>query len=393
MILVSQAIGAIKSAHPEWDVTLACNAAWTDLARLLPVPPDEVVPIGLNPYQWAAISKELIDEVRPLVERLQSRMVALYVSAELRPTWLGWFLASVLATSNTACCTAAEPPERLVANVCRAFGLTPRPVRRIAPPDGIHELQRYELLLEALEIPARSLFPWARPGRRREGDYLVCFASGSPGTEIKRWPMEQFRVALEAFRLRWRLPVVLLGSAGESAELQALARRIGGAEVVAGHPLADVAAIVANARLYLGNDTGPMHLAEAFGVPGVAIFGGGTWPHYAPWGPGSIGLVNPIPCFGCDWDCPFDQGICVESITADEVGKALDDVMRSCASQAETRILAGVDPKLERLIRNTSAKYRILQQDRGARLVALEATTEAYQEQQKRIESLLAGNE
>jgi ADP-heptose:LPS heptosyltransferase len=393
IVLVSQFIGSIKCAHPEWNVTLACNAAWTDVARMFPVLPDEVIPLGVNPYRWAAISPELIDEVRPLIERLQSRTAALYVSAELQPTWLGWFLPSVLATCQAVCCTAAEPPERLIANVCRSFGLTPQPLRRIAPPDGIHELERYEVLLQALETPECSFFPWVRPERTREKDYLICFPTGSPSTQMKRWPVDHFAAVLERFRARWGLPVVLLGSAEERAELQALAQRIGGADVFSGKPLAEVSATVAHARAYLGNDTGPMHLAQAYSVPGVAIFGGGTWPHYAPWGTGSVGLVKPIPCFGCNWDCAFDQGICVENITVEEVDQALDDVMEGERLGPETRSLAGVDPKMERLIRNTSAKYRMLQRDREARLVALEATSAACQEQQCRIESLLAAAE
>ena len=393
LVLASQAIDSIKCAHPEWNVTLACTAELMEIANLFPVPPDEVIPIGCNPYRWPNPCPELIEELRPFIELLKSRAVDIYVSAELQPTWLGWLLASVLRPGVALCCTSVEAPERFVAGLRAAFGLEPWPLRQIAPLEEIHEQGRYELLLQALDVPARSFFPWDRPKRVREGDYLVCFPSGSPGTKIKRWPMENFAAALGDFQARWRLPVVLLGSAGEREELQDLAARIGGAEIFSGEPLAVAAAVMANARLYLGNDTGPMHLAAAYGVPGVAIYGGGTWPFYAPWGPGSIGLVKPIPCFGCNWDCVFGQGICVEGIPVDEVRRALDDAMNGCGRDHESRFLHGVDPKLEQIIRGAASRYRMLQGDRAARLAALESAVATVHEQQRRIESLEAAAE
>ena len=126
---------------------------------LFPVPPDEVIPIGCNPYRWPDPCPELIEELRPFIELLKSRAVDIYVSAELQPTWLGWLLASVLRPGLALCCTSVEAPERFVAGLQAAFGLEPWPLRQIAPLEEIHEQGRYELLLQALDVPARSFFP------------------------------------------------------------------------------------------------------------------------------------------------------------------------------------------------------------------------------------------
>src|SRR5262249_31787825 len=96
LVLASELVGSIKRAHPDWRVTLACKAELADVASLYPAPPDEVLPLDLDPYRWAEPSPELVDEVRRVIEPLKTRVVDLYLSAEFQPTWFGWLLASAL---------------------------------------------------------------------------------------------------------------------------------------------------------------------------------------------------------------------------------------------------------------------------------------------------------
>ena len=70
-----------------------------------------------------------------------------------------------------------------------------------------------------------------------------------------------------------------------------------------------LAALIADSALFLGNDTGAMHLAAALDVPIVAIFGGGTWPRFTPTARRGLVLVQPLPCFGCGWDCAFGDTV------------------------------------------------------------------------------------
>ena len=394
LVLASDAIGSIKRAHPEWHVTLACKAGFADVPNLYPVRPDEVLPIELDPHQWSAPSEGLLDALRPVVAGLKDRSVDLYVAAEMQPTWFAWLLASVFRPRRSLCCTRVQEETGFLSLLRERLGVKAVEVERVGMPEETHELRRYELLLDALSIPARSSFPWRRNEPSSAGDYLVCFPCGSPETKLKRWPVQNFADVLQRSQARWRLPVTLLGGDGERDELQDVADQIGGARIIAGAPMAEAAHVLAHARFYLGNDTGPMHLAAAYGVPGVTIYGGGTWPHYAPWGPGSIGLVSPMPCFGCDWDCVFGQGVCVESVPVDEVSRAMDDVMRGPPAQAESRPWNGLDPMLLRIAQGTASKHRLLQDDRAKRLEAIYQLSRAEQgKAQSMVELELLANE
>jgi ADP-heptose:LPS heptosyltransferase len=386
-------LGAIKHSRPDWHVTLSCRAGFEEVARLFPAGPDEVIPIDFNPYAWSTHSPELLHDLRPVIESFQPRKADIYISAEMQPTWFGRLLASVIRPSIALCCTRVPEQVEFLSALRRSLGLAQWTMKNLALPEGTHERWRYELLLGAIGIPARASFPWPRPPHPHDADYLACFPSGSVGTKVKRWPPAHFAEVLRQWKARWNLPVRLLGDISEREELQDLARQIGGAEVLAGAPVSEAAAVLANARLYLGNDTGPMHLASAFGVPGVAIYGGGHWPSYAPWGHGSIGLVSPLPCFGCDWDCVFGRGICVELVPVDEVFAALEKAMCN-PDEPESRILRVADPRLEEIVGCAASKYRQLQADRAERLVCLEGAAVTIADQQRGLDhlhSVLAG--
>jgi hypothetical protein len=182
---------------------------------------------------------------------------------------------------------------------------------------------------------------------------------------------------------------MLTGHSSELSELEDLAARIGGAQIFAG-PMDSVARLLSGARLYFGNDTGPMHLAEAYEVPGVAVFGGGVWPAYAPWGAGSIGLFSPLPCFGCNWDCIFDRGVCVEQVPLEEVSKALDEVMTRPPLGPESRMCGSTDPRLLEIVRGATSKFRVIQDDRAQRLEAIFDLSATGNRQKQAIERLEA---
>ena len=81
------------------------------------------------------------------------------------------------------------------------------------------------------------------------------------------------------------------------------------------------AAAFARAQLFLGHDSGPMHLAAAVGTPTVAIFAARNIPRvWFPVGPRHRVLYHPVDCMGCGLEtCLIERKKCITSITVDEV--------------------------------------------------------------------------
>jgi ADP-heptose:LPS heptosyltransferase len=106
------------------------------------------------------------------------------------------------------------------------------------------------------------------------GNYAVLhpFAS-QPG---KTWPAAKFLKTAEYLTACGVEPVFVAGMTDDVTAFQNF-------RVLQGAPLADVKSLIAGAQIFIGNDSGPAHIAAAFGVPVVAIFGSSNAVTWAPW--------------------------------------------------------------------------------------------------------------
>lgn len=122
------------------------------------------------------------------------------------------------------------------------------------------------------EIPRACLY--AESSRER-GPFAVLhpFASAAH----KAWPAERFVALARYLRERHGLDVVIIGGQGDDYA------PFGEFECLQGAPLREVKALLAGARLFVGNDSGPAHMAAAFGLPVVVLYGSSDATVWAPW--------------------------------------------------------------------------------------------------------------
>ncbi|MEV4756662.1 glycosyltransferase family 9 protein [Micromonospora sp. NPDC049559] len=174
----------------------------------------------------------------------------------------------------------AAAPERLCAFACADAEHHDGP--RWDPTE--HEVRRWCRLLDwyGVETDPEDL-GLARPSPHRVPVGVTVVHPGAKTPE-KRWPAERFAaVARELARSGHR--VVVTGSRPERELVERVARDAGlpGTAVVAGRlDLAGLAALVAHGRMLVSADTGVAHLATAYGIPSVVLFGPVS---PAQWGP------------------------------------------------------------------------------------------------------------
>ena len=123
------------------------------------------------------------------------------------------------------------------------------------------------------EIPRARLF--AAPARSRRAPYAVIHPVAA--TPEKTWPAAKFLRVAEHLRDQRNLDSIFI-----AARPQDLAP-FAGWPTVAGAPLAEIKTLIAGAALFVGNDSGPAHIAAAFGVPPVVIFGPSDPIIWEPW--------------------------------------------------------------------------------------------------------------
>jgi ADP-heptose:LPS heptosyltransferase len=160
------------------------------------------------------------------------------------------------------------------------------------------------------------------------GERPVIAVSVGTKVQSKDWGRENWRALLG--RLGGLFPqygLVLCGAAEESEASEFCAE---GWRASDGGPVVNVcgkltpresAAVFARARLFVGHDSGPMHLAAAMQTPCVAIFAARNKPRvWFPYGRQHRVVYHQVSCWGCGLEtCVVEGKRCLMSITVDEV--------------------------------------------------------------------------
>ena len=123
----------------------------------------------------------------------------------------------------------------------------------------------------AAEIPRARLI--ARPSAGRESCAVIHPIASSPA---KTWRADGFVQIARHLQANGTEPV-FIGALGD--DLSAFR----GFRILSGAPLAHIKSLAAGASVFVGNDSGPAHIAAAFGVPSVVIFGDSDPALWGPW--------------------------------------------------------------------------------------------------------------
>jgi len=133
-------------------------------------------------------------------------------------------------------------------------------------------------------IPGAKLAAGIPPEIAR-GGYAVLHPFASEAA--KTWPASRFaKIALHLRNACGLEPVFVAGPDDDTRPFE-------GFRVWRGAPLEDVKSLMAGAQIFVGNDSGPAHIAAAFGVPVVAIFGASNPVTWAPWRTEARVLTSP----------------------------------------------------------------------------------------------------
>ena len=211
------------------------------------------------------------------------------------------------------------------ARLARCIGglVAPGDIAGLADPGRLNDPASWDLHLgeEERESAARAI------GAEALGVELIAVSVGTK-VQAKDWGRENWWALLG--KIASEFPgrgLLLLGAAEESeaSEFAAEGWRSNGGGVVVNLCGAltprESAAAIERARLFVGHDSGPMHLAAAVGTPVVAIFAARNIPRqWFPFGKQHRVVYHRVECWGCGLEtCVEQQKKCLMSIGVDEV--------------------------------------------------------------------------
>jgi ADP-heptose:LPS heptosyltransferase/GT2 family glycosyltransferase len=163
----------------------------------------------------------------------------------------------------------------------------------------------------------------------------VCMHIGA-GSENKRWPVAAFAGLIDLLISHDGVNVVLVGGQDETQLAEQLITMVRYPEklfcVVGKIGLTDLPALLRGCDLFVGNDSGPKHLAAALGVPTVGIHSGSVDPfEWGPVGPTAIALHRDMTCSPCYLinvsDCPRALA-CLHGIPVGDVYRVCRRMLR-----------------------------------------------------------------
>jgi len=184
------------------------------------------------------------------------------------------------------------------------------PMSRADP--AAHRYENWRVLARALELelPAREQLPIAaRPARK---EVLVHTGAGQP---VRVWPLERYATLIERLRREGHRVQLACDPDQRSWWLDA-----GETELVTPRTVSELMLLIDRAGAFIGNDSGPCHLAAAFGVPTFTLFGPQLPEWFAPLHPVAEWLEGkPCPYKPCSDYCRFPVAYCMVNTGGDEV--------------------------------------------------------------------------
>jgi ADP-heptose:LPS heptosyltransferase len=260
-VLSTGILAHFLAERPGASVTVACGplpaplfADLPGLARIVPIVKAKRRRIG----HWIALRHSLSGQKWDDVIDLRSAFFAWTVRAERR--WV---------------CRAEKRHEHRVEELARQLGVAPPP----APHLWLSPEREARVARLVDDRPLLAIGPTANWGG-------------------KRWPAERFaQLALALTGPGGMLEgarVMVLGATQErDSALPLLQACTDPLDWVGDHDLLDVFALLRHARMFIGNDSGLMHMAAAAGIPTLGLFGPSADWRYRPWAP--LGAVVRTP--------------------------------------------------------------------------------------------------
>jgi len=277
LLFSTPAIRALKETYPEWRLDLLVNPSYASLAahnpfleRLLPFP-------GRNWRLWG-LMRELQHGRYDLVLILHGNdpEATLLARATGSPYILGSG-GSPLSFAYSARVERKDPWEHAIErrlNFVRLLGADTQD-------------KRMQLFLDPEE--ARQAVALLSGHFGGTPPLLVAFHPTGSGP-YKWWPRESFAALGDYLHETYGASFLIISGRRDRPEAAALAARLRGPSLVTGGrlPLATVAALFSHCRLLVANDSGPLHLALALGVPSIALLGADhprrVGPYQVDWG-------------------------------------------------------------------------------------------------------------
>lgn len=213
------------------------------------------------------------------------------------------------------------------------------------PSQDRHEVQYYCDLLRSFGFSATQSEPFLTTTPQEDqaavellgahgisaNDRLLGINAGASFGSAKRWYPERFGLVAKHLTDAWGARVVLFGGPDEVEIVAEIEQRLQGQclNMAGKTSVRQLMALIKRCNFFVTNDSGPMHIAAAFGVPLVAVFGPTDHVGTAPCSDKATIVRHSVDCAPCKLrSCPTDHR-CMLAVTVEDVVQAANQLWKN----------------------------------------------------------------
>ena len=307
------AVAALHAAQPEAEISWLVERRWRDLL------PDWVLPVLVDTKLWR--KQPLAMETRAALQRLR-RHGRYDIAIDLQGATKSAVLGKIAGAKEFV--GPADPREWMA----RFFYDAKIETRSAHVIDHAKEI-----VGGATETPSSqsdSSTNWlpqkadAESWARQFAQNRIAILNPAAGWAAKQWPADRYGEVAKKISARGFPALVNIGP-GEEELGAAVVNASGGSAKTISCTIPQLIALTRHAALFVGGDTGPMHLAAMLGVPTVAIFGPTDPARNGPYYERTTVVRSPLSQTSYSHVRTPDQGLM--AITVDEVMSAVEKVL------------------------------------------------------------------
>jgi heptosyltransferase-2 len=204
--------------------------------------------------------------------------------------------------------------------------------------DSSHQLNYYLDLISGLGLktsPPKISLPLTQEEKEKSKQMLlslnvdlknplIILNPGASYGPAKRWQVENYAKLAILLQERKKAEILITGSKGEAELVESIASFMTKKphNLAGKTSLRELVGLISQAALFITNDSGPMHIANALKIPVIAIFGPTNPSLSGPFQQPAAVIKKDVPCWPCSYrECPFDHR-CMISINPEEVFEA-----------------------------------------------------------------------
>ena len=327
------AVTALRQAFPEVSLGWVIEERWAELLCTLPEPRsglrsagrplvDRIHTVNTKAWRRSLFSTQTWEEIAAGLSELRAQRyeVAVDFQGAARSAMLScWSGADVVYGF-------AQPREN-VATMFYTRQVIGRGGHVVEQNLSLAEaVARLPLVMPKVEFPHDDAAEEEYEDRLQQGVGDFALLNPGAGWGAKQWPAERYGEVARRLAEDGVKSLINFGP-GEEPLTRAVESASKGAATGVASSLTELIALARRARLFIGGDTGPMHLAAALGIPVVAIFGPTNPVRNGPFGTCSIVLRSPISPTTHSRRTQPDPGML--GISTDEVIAAARKLLRS----------------------------------------------------------------